>query len=65
MVQEVLSDTIDDKMKEFVFFMEEKGDCKISNLLFRVFCCRDQIDGFKVAEIYVPTQYVYVQKLLS
>ena len=46
-----------------MLFVEEKGDGEVSDLLFRVLGCRDEIDGFEVSEVDVPAKYVYVQEL--
>lgn len=59
-IQQVLPDAVNNQVQEFVFLVEEEGDGEVSNLFFRVFGRRDEVDGFEVSEIDVPSENVYV-----
>ena len=48
-----------------MLLVKEEGNGKISNLFFRVFGSRDEVDGFKMSEIDVPSENVYVQELFA
>ena len=63
MAQQILSDAVHDEMQEFVFLVQEESDGEISNLLFRVFCGRNEVDRFEMAEVDIPAEYVNVEKL--
>lgn len=44
-----------------MLLMEEECDSKVADLLLRVFGCRDEIDRLEMAEVDIPSEYVYVQ----
>jgi hypothetical protein len=46
-----------------VLFVKKEGHGKVTDLFFRVFVCRDKIDGFEMSEIDVPAKNVYIEKL--
>jgi hypothetical protein len=46
-----------------VLFVKEEGHGEVTDLFLRVFVRRNKIDGFKMSEVDVPTENVYVKKL--
>lgn len=50
-------------MQEVVLFVEEERDSQVTNLFFRVLCCRDEVDSFEVAKIDIPPKDVDIKKL--
>lgn len=46
-----------------MLFVEEEGHGEIPNLLLGVLVRRYEVDSFEMAEIDVPAEDVYVQKL--
>lgn len=46
-----------------MLLVEEKGHRQVSYLLFRVLLRRYKIDCFEMAEIDIPSKYIYIQKL--
>lgn len=62
-VQEILLDAVDDQVQEIVGFVQKQGDGEVADLLFRVFCRRDEIDSLEVTKVDVPSEYVDVQEL--
>ena len=46
-----------------MLLVQKKGHGKVAYLLFGVVLRRDKIDSFQMAEIDIPAEYVYVQKL--
>lgn len=46
-----------------MLFVKEEGHGEVTDLFLGVFVCRNKIDGFKMSEVDVPTQNVYVKKL--
>jgi hypothetical protein len=63
MVFQVFPYTVDDKMEKLVLFVQEEGDGQVSNLLFRVLCAGNEINGLEMTEIDVPAENIYVEKL--
>jgi hypothetical protein len=64
-IEEVLSYTVDDQMEEVMLLVEEQGDGEVTDLLFRVLRCRDQIDSFEVSKIDVIALNVYVEQFAN
>jgi hypothetical protein len=58
MIEEILSDAVDDEVKKFVFFVEEEGHGEIAYLFFGIFVRRDEIDRFKMSKINVPSENI-------
>lgn len=63
MIKEILFDAIDNKMQKFVLLVEEEGNSKIADLLFRIFSRRYQVQCFKVAKVDVPSENIDVEQL--
>jgi hypothetical protein len=62
-VAEILSNAIDDEVKQFMLLVEEEGDGQVADLLFRVFGGGDQVYGLQVPEIDIESVDVDVQQL--
>ena len=50
-------------MQKLMLFVQKECHREITNLLFRIFGGRDEVDGLEVAKVDVPAEDVYVQKL--
>ena len=62
-IEQILADAIDDEMKQLMLFVQEQGDCQVSDLFFRVFVGRDEVDCFQVPKVHGVSQDVDVQQL--
>jgi hypothetical protein len=47
-----------------VLFVKEEGHCKVADLLLRVFVRRNKIDRFEMSKVDIPTEDVYIEKLM-
>ena len=48
-----------------MLLVEEQGDSKIADLLFRILCRGDQVDSFEVSKIDVIALNVYVEQFAN
>lgn len=57
---QILPDTVDDQMQQFMLLMQKQRHRKVPNLLFRIFVRRDQVDRFEVSKLHLIPLYVDV-----
>lgn len=62
-VEEVLSYAVDDQVEELVLLVQEEGHGQVADLLFGVLVGGDEVDGFEVAKVDIPTENINVQEL--
>jgi hypothetical protein len=62
-VLQILAYAVNDEMEQLVLFVEEEGDGEVSNLLLRVLCPGDEVDGLEMAKVDIPSENVDVEKL--
>ena len=62
-IQQILSDAVDDKVQQLMLFVKKEGNSKISYLLFGILSRGDEVDRFEMPEIDIPAKNVDVEKL--
>jgi hypothetical protein len=63
-VHEIFPYAIYDEVQQLVLFVQEERHRQVSNLLLGILLGGDEVDGLEVAKVDIPSEDIYIKKLL-
>jgi hypothetical protein len=54
-VQQILPDAVENEMQKLVLLVQKQRHGKVANLFLRVLGCRDELDGFEMPKVDIPS----------